>query len=152
MSELSHSCDHSDTTDACTGKSHDHKFFGRRQMFELQEYPGRQCHVGCASVKMVMNVCCESKIQTRETSTTWRNWIHPKSPMHPSIVSSSDECSALETSGVVLFLSSISEYHLLIIVCFLLMVLQVSRNGGGVIYDWLYSNWLFCCFLSFCVC
>ena len=49
-----------------------------------------QCHVGCASVKTVMNVCCASNIHALDTSGTWRNWAHPKSPIHLSMVDSRD--------------------------------------------------------------
>ena len=37
-----------------------------------------------------MNVCCASNIHALDTSSAWRNWAHPKSPIHLSMVESRD--------------------------------------------------------------
>lgn len=49
-----------------------------------------QCHVGTESVKTAMNVCWASKNHENATRVAWRNWAHPKSPMHRSITESRD--------------------------------------------------------------
>ena len=37
-----------------------------------------------------MNVCCASNVRALDTSSAWRNWVHPKSHIHLSIVESRD--------------------------------------------------------------
>lgn len=111
MNELAHSSPHSDMIDVCEGRSQDHEFFGSWQMLEAElqlTEPGLvQCQDGSASVNTLMNVCCASKTQANETRIACKNWVHPKSPMHRSIVSSSDRSFLLggrsysERSGVV---------------------------------------------------
>lgn len=94
MMELSHSKPHSEMMEACVGSSHAHESLGRLLMlelvvFELQEESplcSVQCQDGCASVKMVMNVCWPSKNQANETRTAMRNWVQLNSPIQFSIV------------------------------------------------------------------
>lgn len=90
-SEPAHCRPHSDMIDMCELKSQDHVWLGKVQRSgdELQTEL-TQCHVGCESVKTVMNVCWASKTQANETKAAWRNCAHPKLPMQCSIVSSSD--------------------------------------------------------------
>lgn len=112
MIEPAHSRDHSDTIDAWAGKSQDHKLVRLRHMFGLQDEFAAllngwilQCHVGCASVKMLMNTCCASNTNARDMSMTWRSCLQPKSPIYCSIVSSKEEEwlgeSGFDSSGVV---------------------------------------------------
>lgn len=91
--ELSHSKPQSEMIEACVGSSHTHESLGRLHMFELVlemqvESPlcSVQCQDGCASVKMVMNVCWPSKNQANETRTAMRNWVQFNSPIQFSIV------------------------------------------------------------------
>ena len=37
-----------------------------------------------------MNVCCASNSHAKDTSMVWKNWAHPKSPIHLSMVESRD--------------------------------------------------------------
>lgn len=58
-SEPAHCSPHSDIVDTCGLKSQDQVWFGKVQRLEdeLHRSESRQCHVGCESVKTVMNVC-----------------------------------------------------------------------------------------------
>ena len=102
MMELSHSKPHSEMMEACLGPSHAHESLGRLHMLEvvveLQEslpFCFVQCQDGCASVKIVMNVCWPSKNQAKETRKTWRSWVQLSSPMHSSTMELREEmCSS----------------------------------------------------------
>lgn len=57
--EPAHCRPHSDMTDTCESKSQDQVWLGKVQKLEdeLHRSESTQCHVGCESVKTVMNVC-----------------------------------------------------------------------------------------------
>lgn len=100
-----HSRAHSETVEVYFGLSQAHKFWGSWQMLEAELHElwrsvsWVQCHVGSASVKTVMKVCWASKNHENDTRKAWRNWAHPKSPIHRSIVESREGTCLCNNGG-----------------------------------------------------
>ncbi len=47
-----------------------------------------------------MKVCCASNIHEHDTSRAWRNWAHPNSPIHRSMVESRDGWCLSRSGGM----------------------------------------------------
>lgn len=91
MMEPAHSRDHSEMMDVVPGEFQDQAFLGSWHMsspaVELQGKLLLQVHLGCASVKTAMKVCCASKNHANERIMDWRNWVRTEWVMQCSIVS-----------------------------------------------------------------
>lgn len=94
-----HCKSHSETTELSAGMSHAQeslwRLHGLKEEEQIVSSGSRQCHVGSASVKTEMKVCCASKTHANVTIMDGTRWVMRLPVMHDSMVSSIDDRSGV---------------------------------------------------------